>query len=384
MTASYPNAPGAGGLLGWLGLKPRTAPFAATPPAPGLAPAGPDRRNALRARQLGEIGAFLERHRLDVTGSTLAVAHSYLTRSDAHVVRLLDRRVQSGRPITMEWINDAVVRAERQDEITTLGQLMERLEASIDDFGRTSQDAHKATSEYSSAMAEHVVELERVTVAGTVISELAGVAKVMLKRTREIEKQMLRSEAQTRALKRRLEQTRRAADEDHLTGLPNRRAFEALFEREYTAARAAGENLCVAFCDIDHFKLINDHHGHEAGDRILKVVAESLDRISDERCHVARHGGEEFVMLFRAVPLDEAQARLDNLRRCLSERNLVNRATDKPFGPITFSGGVADVFAYGDRGTALRAADGALYRAKQAGRNRIERAGPDDALALAA
>lgn len=194
----------------------------------------------------------------------------------------------------------------------------------------------------------------------------------MLRRTRDIEKQMLRSEAQTRALKRRLDEVRRSAEEDHLTGLPNRRAFEAVFEEEFRIARASTEVLCVAFCDIDHFKRINDEHGHDAGDRVLKVVAECLARESDDRCHVARHGGEEFVALFRGGTIEQTRERLDALREQLAARRLVNRANDMPFGQVTFSAGIADVFACGDPRSALRAADAALYRAKQGGRNRIE------------
>lgn len=160
-------------------------------------------------------------------------------------------------------------------------------------------------------------------------------------------------------------------DEDHLTGLPNRRAFEQRFEIEYREARAQGQTLSVAFCDVDRFKNINDAHGHDAGDRVLRLVAENLARVSNDRCHVARHGGEEFVLLFRDRPLTDAVECLDRLRYDLASRRLVNRATDEPIGQVTFSCGIADVFGFPDRRTALRAADGALYRAKQEGRNRV-------------
>ena len=222
-------------------------------------------------------------------------------------------------------------------------------------------------------------ELASVPSTGAVITELASITRAMLRRTVEIEKAMLRSEEQTRSLKHRLEETRRSAEEDHLTGLPNRRAFEALYQAEYRAARAAAEPLCVAFCDIDHFKRVNDTHGHDAGDRVLKLVAENLARISNERCHVARHGGEEFVVLFRAARVEDAFEKLDRLRAQLADRRLVNRATDLPIGQVTFSAGIADVFASGDRRLALKAADAALYRAKLDGRNRIMVAEPDEA-----
>ena len=279
--------------------------------------------------------------------------------------------------MTAEWLEESLG-GSNADDITQLAELMQRLESSIDEFAKTSHDAHSATSQYHSALEQHVGELEQVTKAGEVISELATIAKVMMRRTRDIEKQMLRSAAQTRALRRRLDEARRSAEEDHLTGLPNRRAFEVLFEKSYRAARASAEVMCVAFCDIDHLKRINDTHGHEAGDRVLKLVAGSLALISNDSCHVARHGGEEFVMLFCGAKLEDAQAKLDRLRKALAERRLVNRANDQPFGQVTFSAGIADVFACGDPHTALRAADAALYRAKLNGRNRIELATKED------
>jgi diguanylate cyclase len=366
MTAHDPSLGRPGGLLGWLGFGKGEA----ISDEAAAAPAG-DHQGGLRQRQLDEIASFLAYHRLEINAASLSIAHNYLSGSDPDLVRLIDRQMQARQPVTLDWLGEVHGQGERGDEVAMLAQLMVRLESSIDEFGKTSKDASSATSEYSSALEAHVSELEQVTKAGDVISDLATIAKVMLKRTRDIEKQMLRSEAQTRSLKKRLDEARRSAEEDHLTGLPNRRAFEARFAEEFRAARAAAEPLCVAFCDIDHFKLVNDTHGHDAGDRVLKLVAESLARISGDTCHVARHGGEEFVLLFRGHTVTECFVKLDALRAQLAERRLVNRATDQPFGQITFSGGIADVFACGDPRTALKAADAALYRAKQDGRNRV-------------
>ena len=382
MTAHDPSfARQQGGFWRWLGRSRLT-----THPGPDdgaepnrRTPSAPDRRHSLRQRQLDEIGQFLNFHRLEVTSQTLAIAHGYLDGTDPQIARLIDRQVLARASVTAEWLNEVLAQPDRDDEVAMMVALMERLETSIEDFGKTSTEARTATSEYSTALEAHVGELEQVSKAGVVISELAAIAKVMLKRTRMIEKQMVRNETQTRKLRERLDEARRSADEDHLTGLPNRRAFEACFEREYLDARACAQTLAVAFCDIDHFKQVNDTHGHDAGDRVIKLVAQSLARISNDRCHIARHGGEEFVALFRDVPLAEAVASLDRLREEMAERRLVNRATDLPFGQVTFSGGVADVFAFPGRRAALKAADAALYRAKAEGRNRICVAEPKDA-----
>jgi len=367
MTAHDPSLHRRSGLLGWLGLGGRDG---ETAPASGPNPAA-DRRQSVRDRHLDEIGAFLSYHQLEANAQTLVIASNYLTGNDPQVVRLIDRRVQAREPVTLDWLEDALAEEGMGEEAEMLERLMERLEQGVEEFGKTSRAAREATSAYHSELSKEAGKLEAVPTTGAVITELASITKAMLKRTLEIEKAMQRSEEQTRSLKGKLEETRRSAEEDHLTGLPNRRAFEARYEVEYRAARAAAGPLCVAFCDIDHFKRVNDTHGHEAGDRVLKLVAENLARISDERCHVARHGGEEFVVLFRDATIEEAFDKLDRLRAALADRRLVNRATDLPIGQVTFSAGIADVFATGDRRLALRAADAALYRAKIDGRNRI-------------
>ena len=128
----------------------------------------------------------------------------------------------------------------------------------------------------------------------------------------------------------------------------------------------------MAFCDIDHFKIVNDVHGHDAGDRVICVVAETLAKVSGDKCHIARHGGEEFVLLFYGMLPSEALVHLDSARSQLAARKLVNRRTQQPFGQITFSGGIADVFAFDTAREALAAADEALYQAKEGGRNRIQ------------
>ena len=375
-----------GGFWRWLGIAGQTGDIepdgvdASSLSPPSMA----DRRNSLRIRQLEEVGRFLNHHGLEVTGTTLAIAYGYLNGTDPRITQLIDRQIQARHPVTMEWLDEMLSQPEREDEVAVMVKLMERLEISIEDFGKTSKEARTATSEYSSALEAHVDELEQVSKAGVVISELAAIAKVMLKRTRMIEKQMVRNDAQTRNLRHRLDEARRTADEDHLTGLPNRRAFEAHFEQEYREARANAQTLAVAFCDIDHFKLVNDTHGHDAGDRVIRLVAQSLARISNDHCHVARHGGEEFVVLFRNVALADAVASLDRLRQEMAERRLINRANDLPFGQVTFSSGIADVFTFSDRRAALRAADAALYRAKREGRNRISVADLSDVEGLAA
>lgn len=330
-----------------------------------------------KRRMISKIADFLIDHDLEVLPTTLTVAYECVTGGAPRLAQQILERTEKGLPITLGWIEEQRGETTHDKSGEALAVLMGRLEDSLEEFSKTTSGARNATSEYSSALRQHVDELEGVGRAGVVITELAALTRAMMERSIAIETELACSERRAEILQTSLEETRRIADMDHLTGLPNRRAFEHMLDREMRDARDAGESLCVAFVDIDHFKRVNDTHGHPAGDRVLKFVGETLNRIADARCFVARHGGEEFAVLLRNHTVDKAWKRLDSAREEIAERRLVNRTNDTPFGRITFSGGIADVFAYADKSAALKAADEALYMAKQSGRNRILRAGED-------
>ncbi|WP_260580294.1 GGDEF domain-containing protein [Sphingopyxis sp. PET50] len=311
-----------------------------------------------------------------MTPANLIFAHSAFSGSNPRLARQITARTGNGG-VTQKWLDELTEEAADSSAQAELERLMTRLETNLDAFQAQSKTAHKHAADYGSELEQHVTDLEQLQKTGQIVSNLADLAKTMLERTRKAEDEMRRSEEEAKSLRRSLERAKRDAEVDYLTGLPNRRAFEELLERQYRDAQMAMEPLSVAFCDIDNFKAINDAHGHEAGDRVLKAIADTLSQISDDQCHVARHGGEEFVMLFRGRTPAAAAERLDQAREHLAARRLINRKTDEPFGQITFSGGVADIFGHGDARAALKAADDALYRAKQNGRNRIEVAGAD-------
>ena len=328
--------------------------------------------DAARKMLLDMIGAFIIDHRLDVSGSNLMTAHGAISGIDHKLARLIDARLKSDAGITQEWLDEitggdayAGYRAELED-------LMGKLDSDLNAFAASTRAAHSATGDYRSALEHHVASLSDARNGSeAAVAGLADLAAAMLDRTRRIEEDMRRTEMEARSLRQSLAEARRTAEIDHLTGLPNRRAFEALLREQYAEARAGREPLTVAFCDIDHFKLVNDTHGHDTGDRVIKVIAETLSQLTDDRCHVARHGGEEFVLLFRGADTEDVRDLLDATRAALAARRLVNRVTDVPLGLVTFSGGVADVFAYANPSAALKAADAALYCAKAEGRNRI-------------
>jgi diguanylate cyclase (GGDEF)-like protein len=166
---------------------------------------------------------------------------------------------------------------------------------------------------------------------------------------------------------------RRNADLDGLTGVANRRAFDAYLERVWHDRRSAGQPLSLIFVDVDHFKAFNDNYGHLAGDDALRVVATALVRAArGDTDLVARYGGEEFVLVLPSTAPDDAHAVARRVRR-LVRRDRIPHVGSPVCRWLTVSQSVATVVPARrtDPRALIAAADLGLYRAKAAGRDRI-------------
>lgn len=172
-------------------------------------------------------------------------------------------------------------------------------------------------------------------------------------------------------MREHLAEQRKKALRDPLTDLPNRAAWDERLEMEVARQQRYGGQLLLAVLDVDHFKRINDGFGHLAGDRVLKIIANELRKRLRKTDFIARFGGEEFALLLPETPLDAGQQLIESLRAGIQ---------NCPFHfkgeriEVTLSGGLA-AFAGPERAQQVfERADRALYRAKGAGRNRIEMA----------
>jgi diguanylate cyclase (GGDEF)-like protein len=166
-----------------------------------------------------------------------------------------------------------------------------------------------------------------------------------------------------------LEESKRLAATDVLTGLANRRHGSDTLARELARAERYRHGFCVALVDIDHFKRVNDTLGHSVGDRVLAHVARVLRQAVRKSDLVARWGGEEFLLLLTSTPTGGARFAAERIRAAVAASPFIDGDGNKL--EITISIGVA--MCQGQNADALiDAADRALYRAKSAGRNRVE------------
>jgi diguanylate cyclase (GGDEF)-like protein/PAS domain S-box-containing protein len=159
---------------------------------------------------------------------------------------------------------------------------------------------------------------------------------------------------------------------DDLTGLLNRRAFFDKAEIEINRWRRSKRPLSVLVIDADHFKSINDRFGHDVGDSVLKALAAAIKQCVRQLDVISRIGGEEFAVLLPYTGIDDAKDLAERVRHCVA--NLVIEPVELDIA-LTISVGVAEMDdALGDMRGMIKAADGALYRAKNAGRNQVHRA----------
>ena len=324
-----------------------------------------------------QIGEFLFAQALAPTPANFALAYAVLTDPASEIARAIVDRTDGGVRLSQRDIDELglsiepggapapsvgeepdqaqILAARAQTQMAGFTDVVVRMHSHARDFGRdliASADA---------------IERSRVEQGPSrlFVDDVARITTAMIERVREAEQRLEAARSEAEELRQALEEARGDALSDPLTGLPNRRAFEEAFAERV----AAGRTLCVAVCDVDHFKAVNDRFGHAVGDRVLRAIALTLA----EACRgqfVARYGGEEFAVLFDGG-LAQAVATIDDARQRISRKRLRVRESDEPIGIVTFSTGISAVSNPERLEQVFERADALLYAAKAAGRDCI-------------
>jgi len=258
----------------------------------------------------------------------------------------------------------------------------------------------EGTMEVVNKAAEEQEVVLRTMEAGTIVGELASdgsrrsasvrartpcrIVKVpaaafrdLLRRRPDILEDLYRVQVErVRDLTREVTRTHRRAITDPLTRLYNVGFFRERLDIELERARETGDQLSVVMFDIDHFKHFNDTNGHEEGNVVLSSLAGIMKRVGRRGDILARYGGEEFVALLYGAGREEAVRFAESVRQAI-EGHAFRGGEKQPGGRVTVSAGVAAFPENADADQALiEAADRNLYRAKEAGRNRVVSAPP--------
>ncbi|HHJ39694.1 MAG: hypothetical protein AXA67_00745 [Methylothermaceae bacteria B42] len=273
---------------------------------------------------------------------------------------------------------------EIEDFLSTLTNKLQNLEQQALDVGKVFSSEEvwgDSVSRHVEHLRHHALEETDLEALKTTISSRLDMLTQQLRHYQEAEAQRNSEvDQKVRAMTERLQALERESQELHqrlrlahqqalydpVTGLPNRKAVEERLAQEFSRWQRFKQPVSLLVWDIDRFKQINDRFGHQAGDKALRIVAQTLGQGIREADFIGRYGGEEFVMLLPGTEVEGGLKVAEKLRRAVETCGFNSRG--KPV-PITISCGITE-FREGDRvETAFERADKALYEAKQAGRN---------------
>lgn len=332
--------------------------------------------NFARAKELGYSALRdMEQHSVAANPNNYTIWYMYESGRDPELSRTIESLLASQEGLTPERTEelyskffgtghgeDLVNRT--SDEITgALQQLLEHVGEAGDDASRYSQQLHNFTGDLAHAGSKEEL---RALVSG-VLRETRN----MQQRNKKLEERLSDSSSHINDLSQRLEDVRREALTDALTGIANRKAFDLSLQTCVNSTIEDGENLCLVMVDIDHFKGFNDQHGHQMGDQVLRLIGHTLKLSVKGQDTPARYGGEEFAIILPNTKLADAVVLAERIRKTVANKRVTKKNTGEALGKITLSLGVAQLRPGEPLSDLISRADEALYAAKRGGRNQV-------------
>ncbi len=316
---------------------------------------------AAQARAKDVLG-FLEAQRLEPHGDNYTLAYRAMSEPDGPLGRAMLALTDGGVRMAQadaDRLHGVHIGAGRDQGTDETAQARDQVRHQTIRLAALTADAAGASGAFGRDLSAEADDLG-ADKTGTIVQR-------MIARAIAAETEMSAMASEVEVLRQDLETARDDAFKDVLTGLANRRAIDAHLARMETGK----EPWVIAVCDVDRFKGINDRYGHGVGDRVLKLVGQSIAGTCAPH-FVGRWGGEEFVVAIAGTTLAGGVEILDRAREELGGRRLKLRDTDEPLDPVTFSAGAVMVRGGSRDGvSALHRADKLLYKAKEAGRNRV-------------
>jgi len=317
----------------------------------------------------------MARHGVPQTPSNFEVWYTHASGRDLDLSKALEILVSNDQPFTPEQNVTIYERyfesADTSAAVYATGQEFEKSMGTVLEF---LAQANSDVENYSKSLESNLGSManaQDLDVLRRAVETLVSDTKGMEAQNSLLKDRLQDSSEEIKSLRTNLESVQKEAMTDALTGIANRKYFD-IFLRQVTAqAMENGDDLCLAFGDIDHFKKFNDNYGHQTGDQVLKLVGMILTQATEGDATPARYGGEEFAIILPGVELDWAADFADKVRTTVASKRIRKKSTGEDFGNITMSIGVAKFRPGEPLGDLIHRADQCLYHAKDSGRNRV-------------
>jgi diguanylate cyclase len=321
----------------------------------------------------------LEGHGLTPTPSNYTVWYAYVGRENPALRKDVDALLGQKQKLTDESLEelwrrhcvpngDPAVVLQASDR---LGKMMAELAQQMSNSDGDTKRFGTAIENFSSGLVEALGTPDVVTALREATRKMLVETQRMAGQNRALENQLQVAGSEITNLRSNLDEMRREAFTDPLTGVGNRKAFDQSLRDTIASAGESAKPLTLIMVDVDHFKKFNDTHGHLLGDEVLKLLGRTLVSGVKGRDVVARYGGEEFAVVLPETPIAAGRIVADQLREALKSRRVLLRSTGKDLGRVTMSVGVAQWRAGESASAMIARADAALYHAKRSGRDRV-------------
>lgn len=317
---------------------------------------------------------FVTKHELAANPVNYAVFYEYFSGTNTALRDAADRAASLHGSFSQEVVSDLYLRFVAKEDPQFVAKIQGELRGLVQSMMEALTAADLESNHYQTQLNAGLAKLaDQSTVAALhgVITSLIEDTKIILKSNTRLNKRLETANYDLGTLQQQLEFQRSAALTDPLTGLANRRAFDQIMSAAMERANTDHQPLTVLMVDIDHFKKVNDTHGHLVGDQALRFVANVLVESVRGDDVVSRYGGEEFAIILIGTSMEGAKLVAEKIRVRVADRPLMRVRTGISIGRITVSIGAAlykngeTVEQFVDR------ADHALYAAKQQGRDRV-------------
>lgn len=317
---------------------------------------------------------LMTRYKVPTTPENYSIWFHYVIGDRPGLNDFIDNLLEQKTPFTQDvnehiyqqFLSDQHLQQAEQVSKTLVSALAETT-AALRHTGSEADHYHSVLSSFDKSCGSAQSLTDVFDLLNTVLKETQSMQQSM----KRLQQDFLVKSDDMDKLRKELDQVRKQASTDALTGLYNRTTFFDSLEAVDAESNPLSNPYSVAMIDIDHFKRVNDTFGHLVGDKVIRFVADSLRQSIKGRDCAARYGGEEYALLLPETSLENAVILCNKIREHIAKTNLVRSGTKESLGQITISVGIAQKRSGEGRMDLLARADKALYLSKERGRNKV-------------